>query len=232
MEIRSTFILSLLLHVTLSALLLFSVRLQGEGGRMLSEQVFFVDLKSDEVNPPAAVIRNAPFKTAVAGKARKAPEAVVEKISRNEEVIATDSVSLPVDSGEVSGAAESYGKTSAIEIIESESSAHGGGDVVANLQTADDKRGGLTEADALRLIIAAIERAKSYPALARRRSIEGTVYVSFSIGAEGGAGEIKVVKSSGYKILDEETVKAIKNAAPYPYVNERIEVPVTYRLND
>ncbi|MBS1112215.1 MAG: TonB terminal, partial [Nitrospirae bacterium] len=44
--------------------------------------------------------------------------------------------------------------------------------------------------------------------------------------------EIRVLKSSGSKVLDEVTLNVINNAAPYPYIDDRVEVPVTYRLND
>jgi TonB family protein len=82
----------------------------------------------------------------------------------------------------------------------------------------------------IRLIGNAIKKAKTYPALARRRGIEGTVYVSFRIGPEGEPSDITILKSSGFTILDAATVDVVKKAAPFPYIENRIEVPVAYKL--
>jgi protein TonB len=82
----------------------------------------------------------------------------------------------------------------------------------------------------LELIGKAIENAKSYPMVARRRGIEGTVHVSFRINERGRPDEIEIKKSSGHNILDSATVKVVKKAAPYPHLKNRVEVPVAYRL--
>jgi len=82
----------------------------------------------------------------------------------------------------------------------------------------------------IELIGNAIERVKTYPVMARRRGIEGTVHVSFSINPDGRPHDIMVMKSSGFNILDKATVKVVKKAAPYPLIESRVEVPVAYRL--
>lgn len=224
--------------MTFSAVLLLSVRSQGDSGKMLNEKVFFVDLKSDVEEPTASVKKDASFKKTIVKKMKKEPAVIIDKRDHNEEVMLNDSVSnkketnlaesLSIDSNETSVIADGSVKIFSYEMMESQ----GGEENIVSAKTEDDKRAGISNADALKLISAAIERAKTYPSLARRRSIEGTVYVSFFIGAEGKAKEIRVVKSSAYKILDEATVKVIKDAAPYPQINDRVEVPVTYRLND
>lgn len=88
-----------------------------------------------------------------------------------------------------------------------------------------------------RLIV--VERIKSsiqgallYPALARKRGVEGTVIAGFSIDALGLPRGIRVIKSSGHGILDREVISTIKRASPYPYLDGGIEVPVTFRLRD
>ena len=81
------------------------------------------------------------------------------------------------------------------------------------------------------LIGSAIERAKTYPILARKRGLEGTVYVSFRVTTSGEPDEIEIKKSSGHSILDSATVKVVQKAAPYPLLNNRVEVPVAYRLS-
>jgi protein TonB len=88
-----------------------------------------------------------------------------------------------------------------------------------------------------RLVV--IERIKSsiqgallYPALARKRGMEGTVVAGFFIDAGGLPRGIRVIKSSGHGILDREVVSTIKRASPYPFLDGGIEVPVTFRLMD
>lgn len=55
-----------------------------------------------------------------------------------------------------------------------------------------------------------------YPSAARDRLIEGQLMVLFSLVREGEVIEIGVINPSGYKVLDEEAVRAIKAAAPFP----------------
>ncbi len=86
--------------------------------------------------------------------------------------------------------------------------------------------------DIAALIANAIARVKKYPHFARKRGMEGTVHVSFSISTDGIPQEIKILKSSGFRILDLATLDIIKQAAPFPYIDSRIEVPVAYRLKD
>lgn len=75
-----------------------------------------------------------------------------------------------------------------------------------------------------------IEKAKIYPVLARKRGIEGTVYISFLIGSKGEPLDVRISKGSGSSILDNATRDIIRRAAPFPYVDSPIEVPVVFRL--
>lgn len=82
------------------------------------------------------------------------------------------------------------------------------------------------------LIRIAIEQAKTYPYLARKRRHEGTVIAEFIINANGQPENIKIVKSSGHEILDSETMNIIKRAAPFPHIKEPIEIPITFSLKE
>lgn len=84
----------------------------------------------------------------------------------------------------------------------------------------------------LEIIRTAIEKAKSYPLLARKKKIEGTVLVSFTINKDGLPQGIHIIRSSGYHILDEEVSKIIKRAAPFPEVNHEIVAPITFKLTE
>ena len=61
----------------------------------------------------------------------------------------------------------------------------------------------------------AIELAWNYPAQAVRRGQEGVVHLRFAIAADGTASKIKIVRSSGYRLLDVAIVDAIRLASPF-----------------
>jgi protein TonB len=82
------------------------------------------------------------------------------------------------------------------------------------------------------LIRASIEKAKKYPALARERGQTGVVVIQFSIDKKGRPENIRVVKSSGFNLLDAEAGNTIIRAAPFPAVKGSIDVPIVFVLDD
>lgn len=73
-----------------------------------------------------------------------------------------------------------------------------------------------------------------YPMLARRRGWSGQVELSFTISPDGQVSELKVLTSSGFPILDEQAMTAIRRSAPFrppPPVVASLVMPVTFRLN-
>jgi len=86
--------------------------------------------------------------------------------------------------------------------------------------------------DSYKAVRALLERAKSYPLLARKRGMEGTVLVSFTIDKKGSAQDVKIMKSSDYQILDEEVKEMLKKASPFPGVRGEILIPITFKLGD
>jgi TonB family protein len=109
-----------------------------------------------------------------------------------------------------------------------EMSAHQG-IVLTSLNTLpQDFRGN----DFYRAIRTLLERARSYPLLARERGLEGTVFVSFVIGSKGLPQDVKIMKSSGHQILDEEVKKMLKKASPFPGIKGEIVIPITFKLTD
>ena len=79
-------------------------------------------------------------------------------------------------------------------------------------------------------LIEAIERVKKYPRLARERGMEGVVRLRFMLNHSGGVDAVELVKSSGYEILDSASISAVYRAAPMPYVNGWVEMPMRYVL--
>lgn len=85
--------------------------------------------------------------------------------------------------------------------------------------------------DTLNIIRNSIEKSKAYPPLARRRGIEGKVFLRFRIRPDGKVDEIRIIKSSGFDILDKTAIETIKRSAPLPYVSGWIELPLVFRLS-
>jgi TonB family protein len=79
-------------------------------------------------------------------------------------------------------------------------------------------------------LVEAIERVKKYPRLARERGMEGVVRLRFMLNHSGGVDAVELVKSSGYEILDSASISAVYRAAPMPYVNGWVEMPIRYVL--
>lgn len=86
--------------------------------------------------------------------------------------------------------------------------------------------------DIYAIIRNAIEKAKMYPVLARKRKIEGTVIMEFIITNKGYPQDIRVEKSSDHEILDSAAIKTVKNAAPLPHIQGKIIIPIRFKLTD
>jgi len=68
-----------------------------------------------------------------------------------------------------------------------------------------------------------IEEVRRYPSWAKRRGIEGEVCIKFAILSKGLSQDIRITRSSGSKVLDEEAVDTIWRASPFPPVPEEID---------
>jgi protein TonB len=93
--------------------------------------------------------------------------------------------------------------------------------------------GSLSQSDRRALIgriQASIQDALMYPPLARRRGMEGTVEAVFVIDSHGMPRNIRVLRSSGYRILDKQALRTIQKASPYPVLESAVEIPITFRL--
>lgn len=67
-----------------------------------------------------------------------------------------------------------------------------------------------------------IQESIIYPHQARKDGIEGRPYVRFSINTAGEVTSLELVRSSGYAILDEEALSAIRRASPFPKIPESL----------
>jgi protein TonB len=76
-----------------------------------------------------------------------------------------------------------------------------------------------------------IESCRRYPLPAQQMGIEGTVTVTFKIYVDGSAQNVRILKSSGSKILDAEAIKTVTRATPFSPLSKAItESPVSIRV--
>ena len=77
-----------------------------------------------------------------------------------------------------------------------------------------------------------IQRNISYPARARKMGWTGRVVISFIVHETGRVSDEKVVASSGFDLLDNNVISAIRAVAPFPSppVKAELRVPIIYRL--
>jgi len=73
-----------------------------------------------------------------------------------------------------------------------------------------------------------IEGVRRYPLWAKKQGVEGITYLYFTILPNGMGRDVRVVSSSGSKILDEEAVATVKRASPFhPVPKEISKSPVS-----
>jgi protein TonB len=81
-------------------------------------------------------------------------------------------------------------------------------------------------------IRAALQANLVYPYIARKKRMEGSVTVSFRINQTGNPEAIRILKGSGYSILDAAARDTVVKASPFPARNNSVEVPITFTLTD
>ncbi|MFH2121874.1 MAG: energy transducer TonB [Pseudomonadota bacterium] len=73
-----------------------------------------------------------------------------------------------------------------------------------------------------------------YPLLARRRGWSGLVELAFTITPDGSIRDLRILTSSGFSLLDDEALSAIRQTAPFsppPQFAAALTMPITFRLN-
>jgi len=69
-----------------------------------------------------------------------------------------------------------------------------------------------------------LRRAKRYPREARRKNLEGTARVAFTITRSGAVSGIRLARSSGHALLDRAALEMVRRAAPMPKFPSEITV--------
>lgn len=67
----------------------------------------------------------------------------------------------------------------------------------------------------MRLLKQKIERIWEYPEEMSRRGVSGDLYITFIINKDGSLRDVRLVRTSGHRELDEAAIKALKDAQPF-----------------
>ncbi len=81
-------------------------------------------------------------------------------------------------------------------------------------------------------IAARVRRSLRYPTPARAQRQNGIVKLGFHLTLEGQPIQIHLIDSSSFDILDQEALAALQRAAPYPYIEGEVRIPVSFELED
>ncbi len=216
MSLKKTLILSVLFHLCFFAASLLSADLSKGSSKTHEGKVFFVRLSEE-----GRIAEKSPYQDALP----VVKKSLYQPVPHPVEEPAYYQPSPLVGEGKGEGLNVHEEPSGHIALANYEN-----GENAGNEGTVAGKSRETSSKEIIEIIRNSIERVKTYPLLAHKRGIEGTVHVSFRINPEGEPVEIKVLKSSGSWILDMATLNVIKKAASFPYTEERIEVPVIYKL--
>lgn len=87
----------------------------------------------------------------------------------------------------------------------------------------------------LRAVKSSIDKSLDYPRKARKMRMQGEVVVGFLWTTHKQLKNLKVLKSSGYDVLDENALQTIQKASAYFPIytnNAHLQIPIIYRLTN
>ena len=91
---------------------------------------------------------------------------------------------------------------------------------------------GLSAAERIAEIRERLQAALVYPPHARRRGLEGTSRIQFTIGPDGHARDVRTEATSGHYVLDQAAERCAVDAGKLPRVLGRLEVPIRFSLEE
>lgn len=72
------------------------------------------------------------------------------------------------------------------------------------------------------MVLRRLQRTKRYPKEARRDRLRGVAVVSFTVSRSGGVSGVRLARSSGHKVLDQEAIAMVGRASPMPPIPQSI----------
>jgi TonB family protein len=218
MNFKKTLILSMSFHICFLAVVFLLMSVNLFGNRNQEEEILFVKLIEDADKPGNGELSVKEKKSEAVKSGHihigKLPAVSIQQ-AKTEVTAGGDesNIKKETDNGIVLTDYKSRGE-------------EGGAGTSDNSKTTSILPDGIFE-----LIRDAIEKAKIYPVSARRMGMEGTVHISFRISPQGEPQNMRIIKSSGFRILDTATVDIVKKAAPFPGIDAPVEVPVVFKLD-
>ncbi len=238
----ASFSLSLLMHLTLLALLLLLLRLTPyKEEKVLEIDLSMLDIPKEEqiksiTTPEKSIVREVKaspkplknFKQPEEGKEREAeethtvrPEPVKEELPK--------AVETPKASQETN---QSIAKEETFKT----SHTHEGKDTTQSVKQSSPNPSALQEQfikEKLSVVSSLVQKNITYPPIARRMGWEGRVVLAITIREDGHLESVEIITSSGYEVLDRNAVEAVKKSChlfPKPPVKVRVILPVAYKL--
>lgn len=83
-----------------------------------------------------------------------------------------------------------------------------------------------------------VQALKRYPAKAAADRLEGDVLLSAVVRADGAISEVRVMESSGYPLLDQAAIEAVRSASPLEllrpldHAQVSVEIPIAYHVHN
>ncbi len=121
------------------------------------------------------------------------------------------------------------------DFMETEAEEAGNAEVVQPVQQKQPDVTDSLYAESIAGLRKRILERKIYPQAARRRNIEGVVLIFLELDKSGELFELRVIRSSGSKILDNAAISLIKKVVPYEHGLEgalSVEIPIRYSLTE
>lgn len=192
--VRITFLFSLLLHCSVLGVSGFDIHLDQEDER-IEEVSIQLEIKKPPLLPKIDVMSEEKKITEVEPEEASPPKP--EPPKEKEEIIKTKELVVDeIDASEV--------------VVEEEAPEP---IIEEKIEVPDpDKEAMLRYQD---MVKQRIESCRRYPSWARKHEFEGASYVTFILLSNGMVRDIKLVHSSGFKILDKEAVSTVGRSIPF-----------------
>ena len=241
------FQISFLLHGVIIALVIIGSTLMGQNKKTivldfdLRKPAFAAKKAEDPSPPPAPVIKTKSIKPAARENLKeKEPPRMIEESPKILPVPQTPPAmklpetrnmeSQPVELG-ISEKARAVEESSA-GIASATKEGSGTNLSIANAVSGKESARAKYLNENFAYIRDKILRNVNYPDAARRMGWQGKVILSFIIMADGSVKEFKIIKSSGFPMLDKSAIETVKDTAPFPKppVEAQLVIPIVYRL--
>jgi len=132
----------------------------------------------------------------------------------------------------ISGAVPNTSPVGTGSNLVSQGKTRGKASAASDITDSRQQQGSPGDASLRQKIRDAIQSNLVYPYIARKRRIEGTVLVAFRINQTGMPEDIRILRGSGYSMLDTAARETLIKASPFPAASKTVEIPIRFLLKD